>query len=518
MQTDPAPKTSTSSPSPAPPSPFDPLGPLHLPAFLIDEEGPVPVLIDPERARWIGTNRRGLEVLRQLAETGTRPDVEDKAIRRFLKDAARRGFLANAPFPPITRRNRREKMAPKKLHEFWVVTNDHCNLRCRHCYTIDRVKEGRTGMPRESLLPILAEAHRLGTEVFYFTGGEPTLRDDFLELARFVLERAKLILFTNGLTITEELAAALAPHRDRLVVQVSIEGPDEATNTPVRGKGSYTKAMVGVRNLLREGIRVGVSTTPTGISKERIAEITEQLAEMEEEGYRVEYHHLILLLDRGGAKDHADIGALCDDDLDSVLARSITAIRHAKRQNRNTRLQLTNDKIFHALATHGPAKDFCGAGYTILGVSADGKLLPCAACMDDERYFLGDLLEEDGSYSPGRLESLWMDSDAVEQIRQFSLTPEDGAPVRDLRYFHGGGCWKNMDDPKKPFHEGHPFAQFYERQMRAAIRAAASDHVDLDERAPEVVSFMHAARIACAGERKNQGDGEVDQGHCICFA
>lgn len=524
-------------------APFDPDGPLHAPFLLADDEGEVPVRIDPERARWVGLNRRGAALLDRIAAApgvtaralrapdgssdleakGLAPNVasDDRAardIRRFVKDAARRGMLANAPFPPVARGNRREALSPRKLHEFWVVTNDHCNLRCRHCYTIERVKQGRTGIDGAALKGILGDAHALGAEVFYFTGGEPTLRDDFLDLARFVLGRAKLVLFTNGLTLTDDLAAALAEHRDRLVVQVSIEGPDEAVNTPVRGKGSYTKAMAGVRTLLRHGIRVGVSTTPTGVSKERIAEITAQLAVLAEEGHQVDYHHLILLLDRGGARDHADIGALREEDLETVLERSVAAIRRAKAVSKATRLRLTNDKIFHALATHGPAKDFCGAGYTILGVSADGQLLPCAACMDDERYFLGDLLGEDGSYAAGRLEELWLRSPEVERIRRFSLAPRDGAPVRDLRYFHGGGCWKNMSDPEAPFHEAHPFAGFYERRMRAAIREAASRHVELDERAPEVVSFQHPARIACAGERKLDGPGDVDQGHCICFA
>lgn len=508
---------------------LDPLGPLHVPDYRLDEEGPVSVLIDPERVRWIGVNRIGrrlIDEIRARAGQPGRPLVEQwegdgtVPVRRFLKDLHRRGFLANAPFAPHVHPNRREVLDAAKLHELWVVTNDNCNLRCRHCYTIERVKQGRTGIPGAALLGILGEAHELGTEVFYFTGGEPTMRHDFLDLARFVLERAKLILFTNGLTIDDALAGQLAQWRERLVVQVSIEGPDEAINTPVRGKGSYTKAMAGVRTLLRHGIRVGVSTTPNGVSKDAIDDITAQLAALEEGGQRVDYHHLIMLLDRGGARDHADIGALGEDDLHGILARSKAALGRARAIDRAVKLKLTNQKIFAALATNGPAKDFCGAGYTILGVSADGKLLPCAACMDDERYFLGDLLNADHSYAPGRLRELWQTSDAVERIRRFSLARKDGAPVRDLRYFHGGGCWKNMADPELDFFDSHPFAHFYEREMLAAIREAATRGVELSERAPELVSFMHAARISCAGERKtvSRGGGSVDQGHCICFA
>lgn len=506
--------------------PFDPTGPLFTPFALVDDEGPVTVLIDPERTRWIGTNRTAHRLFDRIREApGVRGDalvdVADRATIRFLKESHRRGFLAGTPFTPVVPRNRRESMEPARLHEFWVVTNDHCNLRCRHCYTIDRVVEGRTGLPGATLKAIVAEAHALGTEVFYFTGGEPTLRDDFLDLAQFVLERAKLILFTNGLTITDELAAALAPHKDRLVVQVSIEGPDEETSRPVRGKGSFAKALEGVRVALRHGLRVGVSTTPTGVSKERVHELTAALSEMEEGGNRPDYHHLILLLDRGGAERHGDIRALSDEHLDGVLERSVAAIRRAKGALRGPPPTLTNEKIFKALATHGPAKDYCGSGYTILGVSADGQLLPCAAAMDDDRFFLGALVDEDASYPAGRLEALWRDADSVERIRRFTLAPADGEPVRDLRYFHGGGCWKNMPEPGADFAAGHPFAKFYERRMRVAIREAAHKGVTaVTEEGPRLYTFMHAARIACAGARKTTpvGDANVDQGYCICFA
>ncbi len=496
------------------------------PHFVVDRQGPVPVCVDPMRARWIGVSGSGAAILESIRdakglELEAIPHEDKLAAAKFLKDCTRRGFVANEPFPDVVRRNRRESLEPKRLHEFWVVTNDDCNLRCRHCYTIERVKQGRTGIPGESLKAILAEARDLGTEVFYFTGGEPTMRHDFRDLARFVLERCKLVLFTNGHFLDDSLASFLAPFKDRLVVQISIDGHDERTSLRVRGKGSFDKALAGVETALRHGLRVGVSTTPNGVSKEGVASLTERLARLEVDGRRVDYHHLILLLDRGGAAEHADIAALSSREAEDVLERSRAAIASAKAQWKAVTLKLTNEKIFDALATNGPAKDYCGSGYTILGVSADGQLLPCAACMDDERFFLGDLLEADLSYRPGRLRELWLESPAVERIRNFSLAPRDGAPVDDLRYFHGGGCWKNMDEPGSDFESGHPFASFYEEQMWAAIRRAAAKGVTPCDDTPRLFTFQHPARIACAGEKKTgakPGGDSVDQGHCICFA
>ncbi|MFH0944227.1 MAG: radical SAM protein [Planctomycetota bacterium] len=505
---------------------FDPDGPLFAPDFLLDEESDVSVLIDPGRVRWIGTNRLGARLLERVRAT---PGVSLEAVvgrlaapgsGNFPKEAHRRGFLSNEPFPVVTRRNRREMLEPDRLHEFWVVTNDDCNLRCRHCYTIEQVKQGRVGLGAAVLKGIIADAHALGAEIFYFTGGEPTIRPDFLDLARFVLERAKLIVFTNGTVLTEDLVQALSAWRERLIFQVSLEGPNEEVSRPVRGKDSLSRALAGIRLLLRHKIRVGVSTTPTGVSHKSVPELTSLLAGLDENGQRPEYHHLIMLLDRGGARDHQETFALSSEQFSQVLANSARALSLARQRDRRVRLKLTNEKIMQALASNGPAKDFCGAGYTILGVSSDGKLLPCAACMDDHRYFLGDLVDSRGEYLEGSLERLWRGSEQVEAVRRFSLAVAEGQPVRDLRYFHGGGCWKNMDDPSRDFAEGHPFAEYYERAILAAIREEASKGVEVAEDVPRLYTFMHRARIACAGGRKTvaKGDGDLDQGHCICFA
>jgi len=499
---------------------------LYVADCLRDDSSPVSILVDPVRARWIGVTRRGADLLATIRTAGgldlsALPADEASAVERFVKDCMRRGFVSTTPQRPQPRRNRRESLAPDRLHEFWVVTNDDCNLRCRHCYTIERVKQGRTGIPGATLKAILSEARELGAEVFYFTGGEPTLRHDFLDLAQHVLSTSKLVLFTNGFFLDDSKLEKLARFADRLVIQISIDGADEATSRRVRGKGAFDRALLGVEAALRHGVRVGVSTTPNGVNQDGVHQLTERLAALEVNGRRVDYHHLIVMLDRGGAHEHADIRALSAADAEAVLERSRAAIARAKRSLSGVDLKLTNEKIFDALATHGPAKDYCGSGYTILGVSADGQLLPCAACMDDERFFLGDLLESDLSYRHGQLRELWLESPEVERLRQFTLAPPASAPLRDLRYFHGGGCWKNMPEPGADFATGHPFAEFYEHQMWAAIRRAANAGVSLENDAPRLVSFMNVARIACAGERKNallQGGDDVDQGHCICFA
>jgi MoaA/NifB/PqqE/SkfB family radical SAM enzyme len=92
---------------------------------------------------------------------------------------------------------------------------------------------------------------------FYLTGGEPFLRADLFDLVAGATMRSKAILFTNGTLLSPAHAGRLAAHRERLVVQISLEGPHEASNALLRGKGSFAAAMEGIRHLLRAGVRVG---------------------------------------------------------------------------------------------------------------------------------------------------------------------------------------------------------------------------------------------------------------------
>ena len=519
------------APVEAPAIAFDPRGSLFSPPCRVETHEGVQVLLDPDRAHWISVNEPGLRLLQEAdGKTGTElieaaghePGSKgERRVLRFLKQAEKRGFLSNEPFVPTDYTGRAPRLKPARLHEFWVLTNDDCNLRCRHCYTIDRVIKGDKGLPGETLRAIIDEARDLGAEVFYFTGGEPFRRDDIFELVEFVASRSKLIIFTNGTMIDDEVAQRLAPWAERLIFQISLDGDGEDNTVKVRGRTAFDRAYVGIQCLLRAGLRVGVSSTPTGAAYQSIPDLTERLARLEVGGRRVEFHHLIMLLDQGGAAQNDDDMGIGYEQFSQVLQDCRGRIQRVKREDKGCRLVIANDKMFKALASHGPRKDLCGAGYTILGMTADGFLNPCAATINDAKYQCGRLLETDGSYRPGRLTHLWWNDPQLERIRRYTLARRAGESTQDLRFFHGGGCWYNMSDPESAFSEAHPFAQVYEDfTLQEILKLAVKGVDEISSEAPELYNFMHRQRIACAGERKVEevGEGGVDNGYCICFA
>src|SRR3989339_423415 len=114
------------------------------------------------------------------------------------------------------RYGRRSKDLPSHLLQFsadkkpvvvWNVTR-RCNLRCVHCYSKseDRNYGGELSFAQgKALIDDLAE---FGSPVILFSGGEPLIRPDILDLIRYAAGKGlRAVVSTNGTLITERMAA-----------------------------------------------------------------------------------------------------------------------------------------------------------------------------------------------------------------------------------------------------------------------------------------------------------------------
>lgn len=143
------------------------------------------------------------------------------------------------------------------LNGGWEVT-ERCNLNCVHCY-ISQPATDRSRACREltgaQMGSILDEAVDEGCLWFLFTGGEPLLREDFLDIYRHAKRRGLLVvLFTNGTLITPRVADELAEWRP-YKVEITLYGASAETYERVTGvKGAYAKCMQGIELLMDRGL------------------------------------------------------------------------------------------------------------------------------------------------------------------------------------------------------------------------------------------------------------------------
>jgi AdoMet-dependent heme synthase len=112
-------------------------------------------------------------------------------------------------------------------------------------------------MSFEQTVPYFEEAVQLGVKEFYFTGGEPFVNPDLPRILGAALQIGPATVLTNATLFSPELVGQLAALRDAsiysLEFRVSIDGFSPETNDPIRGPGTFKRAMRGVRLLLDAG-------------------------------------------------------------------------------------------------------------------------------------------------------------------------------------------------------------------------------------------------------------------------
>ncbi len=135
---------------------------------------------------------------------------------------------------------------------------DRCNEVCVHCYQV----QGQKGeMTTEQLKGVLDELAELGVLFLTLSGGEPTLRRDFLDIvAHARLRKFAVKIYTNALTMTRELAARLGELAVQ-EVQISLYSTRaEAHDFVTRVPGSFEKVIAGTRYLREHGVAVVLKT------------------------------------------------------------------------------------------------------------------------------------------------------------------------------------------------------------------------------------------------------------------
>lgn len=153
------------------------------------------------------------------------------------------------------------------LDSLWFqVSGTVCNLRCTHCF-ISCAPENHAFwfLDLATVLRHLEESARWGVKEYYFTGGEPFMHRDLVEMLEATLDRGPATVLTNATLFTPRLVARLAAIEQAspysLEIRVSIDGPSAETNDPIRGPGTFRRAMDGVRWLVEHGFLPIITAT-----------------------------------------------------------------------------------------------------------------------------------------------------------------------------------------------------------------------------------------------------------------
>ncbi len=201
--------------------------------------------------------------------------------------------------------------ADKKPVVVWNVTRA-CNLKCIHCYAHAVARSRETELTTEQAKTMIGDLAQFGVPVLLFSGGEPLVRPDLVELARYAVAKGmRAVISTNGTLITQEKAKELKSV-GLSYVGVSLDGM-EVINDRFRGKkGAFSEAMKGIRNCQDAGLKVGLRFT---INRMNVGEVSQIFHLLEASNIpRVCFYHLVYA---GRGSD------LIDQDLDHAETRKV---------------------------------------------------------------------------------------------------------------------------------------------------------------------------------------------------
>jgi MoaA/NifB/PqqE/SkfB family radical SAM enzyme len=286
----------------------------------------------------------------------------------------------------------------------------HCNQKCVHCYAAGQSLSDEPELSTDEWKKILDKCRHVGIPQVTFTGGEPTMREDLVELiryARWFISR----LNTNGIRLTPEYCRKL--HEAELdSVQVTFYSSDPEIHNRLVGASKYEETAAGIRNALAEGLSVSINTPLCTLNRDYVKTLDYL------HGLGVIYVTCSGLITTGSAAGSVSESLqLKSDELEDILRRAVKYCGENGMEIAFTSPGWLDEQVFEELDIPSPS---CGAGLSNMAVTPGGNVVPCQSWLSGKP--LGNMLTDDWN-------DIWNSEDCRAR-REFSASMTGECPLR----------------------------------------------------------------------------------------
>jgi len=277
----------------------------------------------------------------------------------------------------------------------WTLTF-RCNFSCSHCYSRP---EKADELSTEQVKEIMRKVAAYKVPFINFGGGEPLLRKDLFELTSYATSLGfNVSMNTNGYLMTEE-KAKLAKESGFKTVGISIDSARADVHDSFRcTKGSHARAVAAARALVKEGIRLTISSVICRINHLEFPTLVEQARDLGAE--QISLHNYKC----------TGMGMTNKDELDLTPAEWMTFYKQAiELKSKETGIRISLDDPITASIHKSPDKAIVKGstcGKLSLNIRSNGDVTPCGFIP----VSIGNLLTDD-------LKDLWDNSTILERMR-----------------------------------------------------------------------------------------------------
>ncbi len=154
-----------------------------------------------------------------------------------------------------------------RLVTLWINTGTLCNITCRNCYIESSATNDRLAyISLAETLAFLDEAKAMGTREIGFTGGEPFMNPDILDMLGAALERGfDVLVLSNAMQpmqrpgIKKGLIGLKGFYGDRLTIRVSLDHFSKSLHEIERGPDTFDKTAEGLDWLAANSFKIAIA-------------------------------------------------------------------------------------------------------------------------------------------------------------------------------------------------------------------------------------------------------------------
>ncbi|MBO4622856.1 MAG: radical SAM protein [Bacilli bacterium] len=283
----------------------------------------------------------------------------------------------------------------------------HCNQKCLNCYAAGQALANVDELDTDSWKQIIDKCKSAMIPQLTFTGGEPTLRSDLVELvdySQWFVTR----LNTNGQLLTEELCGKLY-EASLDSVQVTFYSSNKDIHNLLVGANGFDKTVEGIKNAINAKLNVSINTPLCELNKDYLATV-----KFAHEELGVNYFTCSGLILTGNATN-----------ANSRLSKAeiLKELKEAKAylDQNDCELSFTSpgwidSDILRKMKMLVPA---CGACSSNMAITPAGMVVPCQSWLSSD--VLGNMLEDDWK-------KIWS-SKRCKQLRRQNANANDLCPL-----------------------------------------------------------------------------------------
>ena len=300
----------------------------------------------------------------------------------------------------------------------WNSTNQ-CNMYCDHCYRDAGDRRDRELNTAEAK-QLMDELVLAGFKIMIFSGGEPLMRADILELVKYATSVGLRPVFgTNGTLITQTLAAELR-NAGTMGMGISLDSMDKQRHDAFRQyESAWDQAVQGMEHCRSVGLPFQIHTTVMGWNDHELEALTDFAVSM-----GAKAHHIFFMVPTGRAasiQENSTRAQEYEDIIQRILQKQQTVDIELKPTCAPQFMRIAEEMGIETRFRRG-----CLSGISYCIIGPEGDVQPCAY-LD---IHLGNV--RDIAFS-----KLWRENPVLQQLRSFSY---EGSCGRCEHNRICGGC------------------------------------------------------------------------------